>query len=367
MPLIEFRGAAVAYDGEQILAPLTVSLSEQRIGIIGSNGSGKSTTVRLINGLIEPTSGQVLYDGLTPNKRGKDIRKRVGFVFSDAESQIVMPRVSDDVAFSLRRFKLPREEVKRRVAEALERFELTDRAENSPHTLSGGEKQRVAIARALVTQPRILLCDEPTSALDSGHTGEVMDVLRGHFRPEFLNRINEIVVFKQLSQDEIVQMVDLLTSRVDKNLAAQDMGIELTENAKNLLAVRGFDPVLGARPLRRTIQREIEDVLSEKILYGEIGAGEIITVDVEGWDGDVEAARKERGKAAPDATFTFTPRPRPLPAETFDVEPEDEVRDIEPEHAEPETEASEFPDERDGDDADQNGNQPNEGNGPEPV
>ena len=197
--------------------------------------------------------------------------------------------------------------------------------------------------------------------------GKVHDELKKHFRPEFLNRIDEIVVFKQLSQDEIVQMVDLLTSRVDKNLAAQDMGIELTENAKNLLAVRGFDPVLGARPLRRTIQREIEDVLSEKILYGEIGAGEIITVDVEGWDGDVEAARKERGKAAPDATFTFTPRPRPLPAETFDVEPEDEVRDIEPERAEPETEASEFPDERDGDDADQNGNQPNEGNGPEPV
>ena len=144
MPLIEFRSAAVAYDGEQILAPLTVSLSEQRIGIIGSNGSGKSTTVRLINGLIEPTSGQVLYDGLTPDKRGKDIRKRVGFVFSDAESQIVMPRVSDDVAFSLRRFKLPREEVKRRVTEALERFDLADRAENSPHTLSGGEKQMLA-------------------------------------------------------------------------------------------------------------------------------------------------------------------------------------------------------------------------------
>jgi len=166
MPLIEFRGAAVAYDGEQILAPLTVSLSEQRIGIIGSNGSGKSTTVRLINGLIEPTSGQVLYDGLTPNKRGKDIRKRVGFVFSDAESQIVMPRVSDDVAFSLRRFKLPREEVKRRVAEALERFELADRAENSPHTLSGGEKQMLALASVLVIEPDTIIADEPTTLLD---------------------------------------------------------------------------------------------------------------------------------------------------------------------------------------------------------
>ena len=153
MPLIEFRGAAVSYDGEQILQPLTVSLAEQRIGIIGSNGSGKSTTVRLINGLIEPTSGQVLYDGLTPDKRGKDIRKRVGFVFSDAESQIVMPRVADDVAFSLRRFKLPREEVKRRVSEVLERFELTDRAEHSPHTLSGGEKQLLALASVLVIEP----------------------------------------------------------------------------------------------------------------------------------------------------------------------------------------------------------------------
>ncbi|MGV0344250.1 energy-coupling factor ABC transporter ATP-binding protein [Corynebacterium lehmanniae] len=166
MPLIEFRGAAVAYDGEQILAPLTVSLSEQRIGIIGSNGSGKSTTVRLINGLIEPTSGQVLYDGLTPNTHGKNIRKRVGFVFSDAESQIVMPRVSDDVAFSLRRFKLPREEVNRRVAEALERFELTDRAENSPHTLSGGEKQMLALASVLVIEPDTIIADEPTTLLD---------------------------------------------------------------------------------------------------------------------------------------------------------------------------------------------------------
>ena len=197
--------------------------------------------------------------------------------------------------------------------------------------------------------------------------GKVHDELKKHFRPEFLNRIDEIVVFKQLSQEEIVQMVDLLIARVDKNLAAQDMGIELTENAKNLLAVRGFDPVLGARPLRRTIQREIEDILSEKILFGEIGAGEIITVDVEGWDGDVETARKDRGKAAPDASFTFTPRPRPLPAETFDVELEEEVRDIEPERTQPESEASEFPDERDTTAEDQNGNEGKEDNGPEPV
>ncbi|WJY68793.1 ATP-dependent Clp protease ATP-binding subunit [Corynebacterium auris] len=159
---------------------------------------------------------------------------------------------------------------------------------------------------------------------------KVHDELKKHFRPEFLNRIDEIVVFRQLTQEEIVQMVDLLIGRVDKNLAAQDMGIELSEKAKNLLAVRGFDPVLGARPLRRTIQREIEDVLSEKILFGEIGAGEIISVDVDNWDGDVEKARAARGKAAEEATFTFSPRPKPLPADAFDNDLEDaEVRDVE--------------------------------------
>ena len=166
MPLIEFRRAAVTYDGEPVLQPLTVSLAEQRIGIIGSNGSGKSTTVRMINGLIEPTSGEVLYDGLSPQSDGREIRKRVGFVFSDAESQIVMPRVADDVAFSLRRFKLPRDEVRRRVTEALDRFGLTDRAEQSPHTLSGGEKQMLALASVLVIQPDTIIADEPTTLLD---------------------------------------------------------------------------------------------------------------------------------------------------------------------------------------------------------
>ncbi len=149
---------------------------------------------------------------------------------------------------------------------------------------------------------------------------KVNDELKKHFRPEFLNRIDEIVVFHQLTRDEIVQMVELLIGRVEVQLAERDMGIELTQKAKDLLAKRGFDPVLGARPLRRTIQREIEDQLSEKILYGEIGAGEIISVDVEGWDGESKDNTK--------ATFTFSPRPKPLPEGTFEEPLEDtEVRD----------------------------------------
>lgn len=154
---------------------------------------------------------------------------------------------------------------------------------------------------------------------------KVHDELKKHFRPEFLNRIDEIVVFHQLTQEQIVQMVELLVERLEKNLAAQDMGIELSSDAKNLLATRGFDPVLGARPLRRTIQREIEDVLSEKILFGEIGAGEIIEVGVKNWDGKTDNPRDYE-----NAEFTFTPKPKPLPADTFGDLDEEEVRDIAP-------------------------------------
>ena len=109
---------------------------------------------------------------------------------------------------------------------------------------------------------------------------KVGDELKTHFRPEFLNRIDDIVVFHQLTEKEIIKIVDLMVAQLDERLKAKDMGIELTTAAKSLLAKRGYDPVLGARPLRRTIQRELEDVLSEKMLFGELKAGEIILVDV---------------------------------------------------------------------------------------
>jgi len=106
--------------------------------------------------------------------------------------------------------------------------------------------------------------------------------LKDHFKPEFLNRVDNVVVFPQLTQDEIVQIVDLMVARLDERMQDRDMGIELTVAAKQLLAVKGYDPVLGARPLRRAVQRELEDILSEKILFGEITSGQIIRVDVEG-------------------------------------------------------------------------------------
>ena len=123
----------------------------------------------------------------------------------------------------------------------------------------------------------------------------VMENLKEHFRPEFLNRVDDIIVFPQLSETEILQIVDLFVGRLAKRLADQDMSIELTNAAKVLMASKGYDPAMGARPLRREMQRNIEDALSEKILFGEIKPGEKITVDAEG-EGD-------------DAKFTFSSQP----------------------------------------------------------
>ncbi|MFL4475985.1 ATP-dependent Clp protease ATP-binding subunit [Paeniglutamicibacter sp. MACA_103] len=120
---------------------------------------------------------------------------------------------------------------------------------------------------------------------------KVQEELRQHFRPEFLNRVDDVVVFPQLTQDEIVEIVDLFLGRLKKRLVDRNMTIELSQAARVLLATRGYDPAMGARPLRRTMQRDIEDQLSEKILFGELVSGQHIKVDVEG-EGD-------------DATFTF--------------------------------------------------------------
>ena len=133
---------------------------------------------------------------------------------------------------------------------------------------------------------------------------KVQQELKQHFRPEFLNRIDDVIVFHQLTEAEIIEIVDLMIASLEKRLQDKDMAIELTPAAKSLLAERGYDPTLGARPLRRTIQRELEDPLSERMLFGDLVPGSIVLVDVEG-EGD-------------DRTFTFTPTPK---AELPDVPP----------------------------------------------
>ncbi|MFY1634650.1 ATP-dependent Clp protease ATP-binding subunit [Solwaraspora sp. WMMB335] len=135
---------------------------------------------------------------------------------------------------------------------------------------------------------------------------KVNDELKQHFRPEFLNRIDDTIVFHQLNRTEILSIVDIMISRIEAQLRNKDMSMELTDNAKKYLAKKGFDPVLGARPLRRTIQRDIEDNLSERILFNELKPGQIVVVDCEGDPEDIDKSKlvfqgAERPVAVPDA------------------------------------------------------------------
>ena len=162
----------------EVLRGVTASLTERRVGVVGANGSGKSTLARLINGLVLPSSGTVTVSGLDTRRQAARIRRSVGFLFTDPDAQIVMPTVAEDVAFSLRRKGLAREEVERRVREVLERYGLAEHADHPAHHLSGGQKQLLALCSVLVLEPEILVMDEPTTLLDLRHSRQVAALLR---------------------------------------------------------------------------------------------------------------------------------------------------------------------------------------------
>lgn len=164
--MIEFESVGHRYGERVVLDGVNLTLPERRIALIGANGSGKSTLARTVNGLVTPTEGTVRVDGRDPARQGSAVRRRVGFVFSDPDSQIVMPTAGEDVAFSLRRTVRNRTERARIAAEALTGFGLGDHLEHPAHQLSGGQKQLLALCAVLVLDPDVLVCDEPTTLLD---------------------------------------------------------------------------------------------------------------------------------------------------------------------------------------------------------
>ncbi len=165
-------------DGDlALLHPTSATLTEHRIALIGSNGSGKSTFARLLNGLIEPTSGRVSVNGLDTTQDGAAVRRQVGFVFTDPNAQLVMPTCVEDISLSLRRTIKDKGERTDRAREILAELGLADRADTTVHALSGGEKQMLALAGVLATDPEILVADEPTTLLDLRNTQLIADRL----------------------------------------------------------------------------------------------------------------------------------------------------------------------------------------------
>ncbi|MEV6430439.1 ABC transporter ATP-binding protein [Nocardia sp. NPDC051463] len=174
---IVFDSVSHQFGDRKVLRDIDLRIRERRVGIIGSNGSGKSTLARMINGLLRPTSGTVTVDGVDAARKGAQVRRKVGFVFTDPDTQIVMPTVSEDLAFSLRRTGLSKQEVAARVEEMLTRFGLAQHAEHPSHLLSGGQKQLLAIGAVLIRRPEVIIADEPTTLLDLRNARVVADAL----------------------------------------------------------------------------------------------------------------------------------------------------------------------------------------------
>lgn len=160
-----------------LLDGVTADLPEQRVAVIGGNGGGKSTLVRLVNGLVAPSAGRVVVDGLDVAKDAAAVRRRVGFVFTNPTSQLVMPTVAEDVSLSLRRSIRNKHERSAHTLEILEEFGLAHRADTSVHALSGGQQQLLALAGVLACEPAVVVADEPTTLLDLRNSRLVADRL----------------------------------------------------------------------------------------------------------------------------------------------------------------------------------------------
>ena len=178
MSSIRFEQVGHSFGDRTVLRNINLSLTEHRIGIVGANGSGKSTLVRMINGLVAPTTGTVTVDDQNVARHAREVRRRVGFIFTNPDNQIVMPTVQEDVAFTLRRRGLSATQIAERTIAALEQFGLSEHADHPAHRLSGGQKQLLALAAVLVAEPATIVADEPTTLLDARNARRIGELLQ---------------------------------------------------------------------------------------------------------------------------------------------------------------------------------------------
>ena len=194
-----FDGDIDEMDGTEIPALKALNLSVKKgeyISVLGHNGSGKSTLAKLLNLILIPTSGKIYVDGkdVSDAELSEDdvfeVRKKVGMVFQNPDNQIVATVVEEDVAFGAENLGLPREEIRRRVVNALNVVGMQDYARHAPHKLSGGQKQRIAIAGVIAMRPEVIIFDESTAMLDPLGRKSVMDIMEKLNREENITVIN---------------------------------------------------------------------------------------------------------------------------------------------------------------------------------
>jgi biotin transport system ATP-binding protein len=175
---IRFESAGASFGARVAVEPLTLSLTENRLGVIGLNGSGKTTFARMVNGLMKPTTGKVIVNG-RDTRDEKTALAEVGFIFQSPQNQIILPIVRDDIAFGLKGRGLTKAEIEKKVELVLARFNAEELAPRRAHELSGGELQIAALCSVLATGPDILILDEPTNQLDLRNRALVQKTIDG--------------------------------------------------------------------------------------------------------------------------------------------------------------------------------------------
>ena len=179
--MIEFRHVDFSYEKDRpVLRDLSFRIEKgESVGLIGANGAGKSTVMKLLLGLLTPSSGEILVDGVPVEKKTlAEIRRKLGFVLQNSDNQMFMPTVYEDMIFAPLNYGLSREEAERRVDAVLEKLGLQELKHRHNHRISGGEKRMAAIATILAMEPEAVLMDEPSSALDPYNRRLVINTIR---------------------------------------------------------------------------------------------------------------------------------------------------------------------------------------------
>ncbi len=249
--IIELKNVSFSYDEgeESVLKGIDLSFYEgQFTCVLGHNGSGKSTMAKLINALLIPSEGQVVsfgYDTADENNE-IDIRRKIGMVFQNPDNQIVATIVEDDVAFGPENLGIPREEIRKRVDDALRMVDMYDYRKHEPHRLSGGQKQRVAIAGILAMQTRCIVLDEPTAMLDPKGRKEVMKALL-----KLKEELGITIILVTHFMDEAV-LADRVVVMNDGQVTLDDTPAEVFRNIELLTSIGLSVP----KPLELAVELE---------------------------------------------------------------------------------------------------------------
>lgn len=239
--LLDGVNVRVAVDGrpepKTLLDGISLNLAEQRIGVIGANGSGKSTLLRLLNGLVAPSHGTVTVDGDDTVRSVRAVRRKVGFVFTDPLSQLVMPTGREDVELSLRRSVRNPQERQDTAAAILNRFGLLPLADQSIYELSGGERQLMALAAVLAVEPAVLVLDEPSTLLDLRNRELLRRTIAG---------LSQQIVMSTHDLDLVRDMDRVLV--VESGQVVFDGGADAAVEHYRALCAAGLPPMGAAAP-----------------------------------------------------------------------------------------------------------------------